>query len=313
MQTELKRFLEKQYGLTVLDIRRIQSGVMNINYEIKTAAGKYIFRIHELRNVRDVAFTVEMLQALSERKFPSPRLVASKSGLFISLIHKKPCLLYLYIEGRQPAKCTNDLMRQTGFLLGRLHRLLRNFRPRAVKPTWDPKELLVIVKKNKDKMLQSKIKGAEQLMDFLGKELLRFQFPRQLPIGLTHQDVKPENIISQAGKIQAIIDFDNSYRGVLLHDLTTPIIWMCFEKFKLNFQFLNSYLKGYSRARKLSALEKKNLLPAIKFRLLREAFIGPFAIYPYPERSQKQSEYFLKLYKKFYNTTADYFYENVKV
>jgi len=282
----------------VLGIRRIQSGVMNINYEVETADGKYIFRIYELRNVLEVAFTVETLLALSEREFPSPRLMALKSGAFISLIHKKPCLLYSYVEGKQLAKCTNDLLYQTGFLLGRLHRTLRDFRPRTVKPTWDPKELLSIVKKNKEKMSQSKLKGGKQLMNFLAKELPRFRFPKQLPTGVTHQDVKPENIIVKDGKIQAIIDFDNGYRGVLLHDLATPVIWMCFEKLKLNHQLLGSYLKGYSRARKLSALEKKNLLPAIKFRLLREAFIGPYAIYPYPERSQKQSEYFLKLYKK---------------
>jgi len=302
-QTEIKKFIADNYGLPVKRMKRLPAGLMNLNYLIESGKNKYVFRINYLRSMEETAFTAEILEALAARKFPSPRIVEAKNRKQILLIRNKPCLLYKYIKGNNQAEINKEILKEMGFLLGKMHKSLRNFKPTIKKRTWDPEELKKIVKQSRRKMIKSKFKNAETLMDFMEAELEKFSFPASLPKGITHQDVKPENIVVKDYKIQGILDFDNAYRGVLLHDLTTPIIWTCFKDYKLDYRLLNSYLKGYEKSRKLSVLEKKYLLEGIKFRLAREAFIGPFAIYPYPEKSEKRSEYFRRLYRGFYLTT----------
>jgi len=83
-----------------------------------------------------------------------------------------------------------------------------------------------------------------------------------------------------------------------LHDITTTIIWTCFENNELNKNLLDALLDGYEKERKLTALEKEYLSNGIKFRLVREVFIGPFVTMHLPELSRKRADYFIELYKR---------------
>ncbi len=298
--TLVKSFLKKQYELDIVSLERIKIGLMNINYKVRCSSGNsYIFKIYDLAETKSALYTARLLKFLSDRDFPCPVLSVSKRGELVSLFNKKPCVLYDYIHGSIHNHFKKKDIYEVGFFLGKMHKKGLGFKQPFKKTTWDQEDLKKIVRKNKSIFLKSRLQGASLLIKSVVSELDRFNFPKNLPFGITHQDVKPENVVFSKGKVKGFLDFDNSYKGVLLNDLTTAIIWSCFKNNIMDYSLLNSYLRGYSKSRKLTKIEKDNLLEGIKFRILRESFIGPFALHPHEERAQARSGYFLKLYNKF--------------
>lgn len=296
MEQKIKIFIQEKYGLQILNINRCDSGVLNDNYLIKTDKGNYIFRVYNFKNKEQVKFETEILEFLKQKDFPSPELLVDKNKELISDFNGKPCLFYKFIEGEQLKNITPEMMGEIGESMGRLHNLSKDFQPSMKKPTWDPEELEKIAAENKDKMLNSGFPRAKELMDFTEIELAKYNFPGDLPKGITHQDIKPENIIVENDKIAGIVDFDNSYIGAFLHDITTTIIWICFKDNKLDENLMKELLSGYEKERQLTEAEKKYLRPGIKFRLAREVFIGPFVTMHLPELSRERADYFMNLY-----------------
>jgi Ser/Thr protein kinase RdoA (MazF antagonist) len=291
-------FLEENYGLDVNNIRRFESGVLNDNYLVATGKNKYIFRVYNFKNEEQVKFEAEILEFLQRKGFPSPKLLANRENKIISVFNDKPCVVYEFIEGRPIETVSSELMGQIGEAMAKMHNLLKDFKPSVKKSTWEPEELRKLVAESKNEMLNSGFPRVKELMDFVETELAKYNFSDELPKGITHQDIKPENIIIKDGKIAGIVDFDNSYFGAFLHDITTTIIWTCFENNELNKNLLDALLDGYEKERKLTALEKEYLSNGIKFRLVREVFIGPFVTMHLPELSRKRADYFIELYKR---------------
>ncbi|MCK4553860.1 homoserine kinase [Candidatus Parcubacteria bacterium] len=298
-EDKIKFFLTEKYNINAKVVKKIECGVLNSNYIIKSDGGeKYIFRIYHFKTREQVKFEVEILEYLKDKNFPCPRLRPSITGEFIKVFNDSPCIVYKYLEGENIKIVTPELIKQIGELEGKMHYLLKDFRPSIDKPTWEPEELKILVRDNREMMLNSKFERPEELMDFVQSELGKYSFPKELPVGVTHQDIKPENIIIKDDDVVGIIDFDNSYVGAFLHDITTTIIWSCFTGEKLNKELLNAFLSGYEKERKLTDLEKKYLMDGIKFRLVREVFIGPFVTIHYPELSRDRADYFIRLYNQ---------------
>ena len=297
-EDKIENFLKDQYNIDINKVKKIKCGVLNSNYIIKDDKGDiYIFRIYNFKTKEQVGFEVEILEYLKNKNFPCPRLQASITGEFIKIFNDNPCVVYKYLEGENIKEVTFELMEEIGELEGKMHYLLKDFCPSVDKPTWDPEELNILVRDNREVMLDSKFERSEELMDFVQTELKKYKFPKELPVGITHQDIKPENIIIKDDKIAGFIDFDNSYVGALLHDITTTIIWSCFKNGELDLKLVKPFLESYDSARPLTELEKEYLLDGIKWRLVREVFIGPFVTIHRSELSRDRADYFIDLYK----------------
>lgn len=295
---KIKNFLKENYNLDINSIKHLGGGVMNINYLCKTENKNYIFKIYNFKNKEEVNFEVEILEFLKDKKFSSPRLISSIGSAIILFFQNKPCILYDFIDGENVEEITPDLIYKIGKAQANLHNLLKNFKPRYQKYGWDDKELKILFNKNKKKIAISGSLDFLPHMNFVEKELVKYKFPKELPTRVTHQDIKSENILFRDREISGIIDFDNSYVGVLLHDITTTIIWTCFVDEKLDFELLKAFINGYSKERKLTELEKQYILDSLKFRLVREVFIGPYVTMHLQNISKERADYFMRLYKE---------------
>lgn len=296
MSEKVKIFIQEKYGMSALKVKRFDAGVLNDNFLIEAEKEKYVFRVYNFKNEEKIKFEVEILEFLRQNDFPSPKLLADKNGEAIGSFNGKPCLFYVFIEGEQLRDATLEMIGRIGGLMGKLHNLGKDFKPIFSKPTWEPEELKKIAMENREKMLGSGFPRVKELMDFTETELAKYNFPKNLPKGITHQDIKPENIIVKNNKIMGIVDFDNSYIGAFLHDITTIIIWTCFKNSKLDVNLMEELLKGYEKEKQLTKEEKEYLLPGIKFRLAREVFIGPFVTMHLPELSRERADHFINLY-----------------
>ena len=296
---KIKRFVQDHFGLALTKISKIESGVINTNFKVSTDHGrKYIFRVYNNRVREQVYFEKEVLNYLIKFRFISPKLIHSRTKEQVLLFENKPCVMYEYIDGKIQETFDNSLIFKIGAIEGRLHNILIDFKPTAFKPSWEPTDLPDLIARHGAKFIKSGFPSAREITDFVEKELTKYSFPNNLPSGVTHQDIKPENVVLNNNEIVGLLDFDNSYVGAFIHDITTTIIWTCFENHELKQDAVHSLLKGYSQERKLTRIEKENLLHAIKFRLVREIFIGPLVTPCYPELSKKRADYFFEVYKK---------------
>lgn len=293
---EIEIILNRYWGIDKIDkIRIIPYGVINSNYIIKSISSSYVFKIYNLRSFDEVSFELSILEYLEGKNFPCPRIVkgAEQNGLFA--YHEKPCVLLEFIPGEMLIDADIETMRSIGRLTGRLHDLLKDFEQKIKRPSWEPDDIRKYINSEKDNIVKKNYPGAEKFVSFISNEFEKINFPENLPVGMTHQDVKPENIIiDEKGNI-SFLDFNDCYAGVLLYDCMTMIIWSCFREGVLQENIFRSYIEGYTDVRKFTQNEKNFLYDALLFRLLRETFVWPMRFSP--EASVGQSNYFLKSYR----------------
>lgn len=290
-------FLKNEYGLARPYARRMPQGVIDFNYAVFSGKQQYVFKMFNTRNSEQVNFELSALQRLARFDFKTPRLVLTKLNKRASTIAGRPCALLRFIPGRTLLRPNLDDMRIIGHMLGELHVRLRKIQQKVRKQTWEPKDIKRYLKMYRGSIIRKRYPKAGAIISFIQKELAGITFPGALPQGFTHQDVKPENIVKDSHGAIHFIDFDACYRGILLYDVMTPIIWTCFtQKSRLRQHYLQSFVSGYQEVRKFEQKEKKHFFDALRFRLLREAFVWPMRFSP--RVAQPKSERFMRAYKK---------------
>jgi homoserine kinase type II len=293
-----KQFLKDIYGISAKSVDMIDGGLVNTNYKATSENGVYVFKQYNQKSRDEVQFEIDVLQELESSDVPSPQLIMSKSGKVLSEFEGKPYVVYGYIQGNTVESMNELQLKQVGVLMGKLHASLKDFQPSVKKSAWEIDELKKLVKDSTESLHERGYANAKELISFVYSELEKFNFSNILPKGITHQDIKPENILIHEGSISGIIDFDNSYHGTLLDDIATTIIWTCFEDGELIQSRVDALLTGYESIRPLETEESESFKDRIRFRLLREVFISPYAA-TNPNDANARSDYFKKLYTQF--------------
>ena len=94
-------------------------------------------------------------------------------------------------------------------------------------------------------------------------------WPKNLPKGIIHADLFPDNVFFDKKKISGILDFYFSCYDFLIYDLAITINAWCFNKGKFNQSFFNKIIKGYQSERKLTEIEKTQFNIIIRGASLR--------------------------------------------
>ncbi len=294
-EQQIGKHLHDAYGLAVLRVVRIDHGVMNENYRCRTATGDVVCKVYRSKSVAEVQFEASVLGQLERKQFCSPRLMPTQSGSFVSTIEGQACIIYRYIDGTtiREEQIDEQMLGQIGEAIGDMHTALTGFVQTSAKPTWDPEAFQSLVETRGQELVDRQFPDADGILSFVKKEMQQFQFPL-LPTGVTHQDVKPENIILDPNRrIVGIVDFDNSYVGALIHDLTTTAIWTCMKDATLYEPFVMALRKGYESRRPFTGEEDRCFADALKWRLVREIFIGPCVTVGHDAVIAKRTQEFL--------------------
>jgi len=296
----LEEYINKEYGVDVAKITHIKNGITNTNYIVLTDDNKYIFKIYNFKNTEEVGFEVDVLEELKKHDFLSPRISVRVDGGVLGKFDTKPSLMYEYIEGETIPNWNDELIESVGEYMGRMHLLLRDLDIKSKYKLFDYDLTKKLVKIEGHKFLQANFPDHDKLLDFVKERLSGMSFPDDLPCGITHHDIKPENVIVDGGKLVGVVDFDLSYYGVLLNDMATTIIWSCFPNGELDQRMMNAFLKGYESKRELTKIEQDNFLEAIHFRLVREVFSSPYDVLPNNmDVTKRRSDEFMEITKHY--------------
>ena len=275
-ETSLNEFFSKYNVGKIRKYEEIKEGIENTNYFIKTEKGKFILTLYEKRvDEKDLPFFISLMKNLYDKKFLSPEPIINKNGSYISEIYNKKAAVVSFLEGEAKKILNPSDCYEVGIYTAKLHSITKNLvskrKNKLSVTSW--REIYNKVKKDCSKIHPN-------LSTVIEKNLneIEMDWPKDIPSGIIHADLFPDNIFFNKNKLSGIIDFYFSCNDYYAFEIAICLNALCFEGKNENLSFnvtkAKKFIDGYSSVRNLTDDEKKSLKvlckgAAIRFLLTR--------------------------------------------
>ncbi|MBI3033187.1 phosphotransferase [Candidatus Woesearchaeota archaeon] len=255
----------------ILSTLNIGNGLHSDVFRIETTFGIFTVKIYKHKQEDELQYEITLLKLL-ENNASAPRIIQNNNNAFISKTNNKCCIIYHFIDGKQPDQITNKQIIETAGFLGKFHKLIENENIIGKRNDLSLKGLNIILQENKQLILDKALKG-KQYLPKIEKYFNQWHFPDTLPHGPIHADIKPDNtLFDENDTLNGVIDFDNSFVGPLLLDICKTIMWWCaFEDNKINKEKLSLWLHEYQKQRTITSEEKKYFYDMLQFAFISHA------------------------------------------
>ncbi|MDP3990104.1 MAG: phosphotransferase [archaeon] len=272
----------KEQNEKILKINKLETSG-NLTYKLKTAKKEYILRLCGIkkrqRTKNEVQAEVELINFLREKEIPVPKLINFRDD-FVIILGDKAGICYEFIDGETTKKTTLTQCYLVGKMLGKIHNLTKNYKFKYPRKRWGLEETRIKFGEVEGLFSTDEYLQKNNFIERLTSILNQLKFERNLPFGAIHEDLGKRHVLFKNNKINGLLDWDRSYSGPFILDLGQTIRGWCFDDWKkLNHQKLTRLLDGYENQRKLSLIEKKSLLNAIKFAFIERVIA--FVIFAY--------------------------------
>jgi len=255
---DLTEFLSRYDIGELLSYKGIAEGVENSNFLLHTGAGNFILTLYEKRVAEaDLPFFLGLMEHLASRGITCPQPVKNKQGGLLGKIAGRPAAIVTFLDGLWIRKPNAGHCAAVGEAVARLHLAAQDFamkRPNALSiESWRP--LYEQAKARGDSVRPG-------LCDEIAKELdtLDKIWPRDLPAGVIHADLFPDNVFFLGDHLSGLIDFYFACTDTLSFDVAICLNAWCFEPdHSYNVTKGRALLKAYSKVRALSAAERAAL------------------------------------------------------
>jgi homoserine kinase type II len=270
---ELAQFVA-QYDIGgVLACKGIAEGVENTNYLLRTEKGAYILTLYEKRVKReDLPFFIELMEHLSARNVTCPTPIRRRDGKVLGELAGRPAAMVSFLEGIWIRRPSVEHCGAVGRALAAMHNATLDFgmrRPNALSLAgWQ------VLYEQADGRADSVLAGLDAA---IAEELAfhRQHWPQDLPVGVIHADLFPDNVFFLKGRLSGLIDFYFACSDILAYDVAICLNAWCFETdHAYNATKGRALLAGYRAVRPLSD-EEMEALPvlargsALRFMLTR--------------------------------------------
>jgi homoserine kinase type II len=257
----------------VRSYKGIAEGVENSNFLLHTAAGSFILTLYEKRVAeKDLPFFLALMEHLAARGITCPQPVKNKRGTVLGRLAGRPAAIVTFLDGLWLRRPNTGHCGAVGEALAHLHLAGADFsmrRPNALSiGSW--RQLYERAKDRGDSVRPG-------LCDTVARELdaLEKSWPRDLPQGVIHADLFPDNVFFLGDRLSGLIDFYFACTDTLAYDVAVCLNAWCFESdHSYNVTKGRALLRSYARSRALSAGERA-VLPvlsrgaALRFLLTR--------------------------------------------
>ena len=260
-ENNLKDFFSKYNLGKLLKFKGIQEGIENSNYFVKTDSGKFILTVYEKRvEEKDLPFFMGLMKNIFNENFPSPEPIINKNGNYITEIFEKKAAVVSFLEGTSKKNLTPGNCHEVGIYTAKLHMITKNLNIKRTNRLSVNSWRLIYRKIQKD---CSKIyPGLTKIIE-RNLEVIEDQWPKNIPRGIIHADLFPDNIFFKGSKLTGIIDFYFSCYDFYALEIAICLNALCFEGKNENLSFnvtkAKKFIDGYSSIRKLTEEEKESL------------------------------------------------------
>src|SRR6201991_2519161 len=271
---ELADFLSEYDIGDLLSYKGIAEGVENSNFLVHTSKGAFILTLYEKRvAVDDLPYFLSLMAHLCERGVRCPQPARNRNGEVYSELAGRPAAIINFLEGVWPRKPNATHCTGVGQALAKMHLAGRGFamtRANALSVSgWRP--LFAQAAARADEV-------SHGLREFIETELSYLEsgvWPNNLPQGLIHADLFPDNVFFIGDELSGIIDFTFACNDTLAYDVAICLNAWCFESdCSFNVTKARAFLNAYGREREMSPAEQ-HALPllargaALRFLLTR--------------------------------------------
>jgi len=270
---ELRGFIAAYELGEVLSCKGIAEGVENSNYLLGTERGPFILTLYEKRvSPADLPFFIALMEHLAHQGVACPTPVRAKDGTALRELCGRPAAIVTFLNGMWPRRIDPFHCAEVGAALARLHQAGESFamtRPNSLGiEGW---RALYEACAGRADEVQAGL-GAE-----LGEELVQLEaaWPRDLPSGVIHADLFPDNVFFRDRELSGLIDFYFACTDAFAYDLAVCINAWCFETDGAFNVTKARLLVGHYRAERPLAPEEIAALPllargsALRFLLTR--------------------------------------------
>ncbi len=238
----------------LLSCKGIAEGVENSNYFLHTESGSFILTLYEKRvEERELPFFLSLMEHLAESGLSCPQPVKNKAGEALGRLAGRPAAIVTFLDGYAIHHPESQHCAALGEALARLHLAGAGFKMKrkntlsinAWRPLFSP-------------YAERASEISDELRDFVEKELnlLEQNWPENLPLGVIHADLFPDNVFFLGNRISGFIDFYFACCDALAYDLAICLNAWCFDS-NQRFQPAScvAIINAYQSVRKLTENE----------------------------------------------------------
>ena len=251
---ELEAFIASYDIGTLTSFKGIAEGVENSNYLVHTDRRPYILTLYEKRvRPEDLPYFLGLMEHLAARGISCPLPVRDREGRALRELAGRPAALISFLEGLSVRRPAIEHCAGLGQALARFHLAGQDF-PMSRKndlslPGW--RALYDDVSASADTVIPG-------LKDEISRELshLEKHWKDDLPRGVIHADLFPDNVFFLSDKFSGLIDFYFACNDMLAFDVAVCLNAWCFEADgSFNITKARAMLQAYENERKLTEAE----------------------------------------------------------
>jgi homoserine kinase type II len=256
---ELAEFLSRYDIGELLSYKGIAEGVENSNFLLHTTAGYFILTLYEKRVAKsELPFFLGLMTHLASRGIICPQPLKNKSGEALSTLAGRPAVVINFLEGIWPRKPNAAHCAGVGQALAKMHLAGADFpmsRANALSVSgWRP--LFDVAALRADEVQHGLRAYIAAELDYIEGNV----WPTNLPQGVIHADLFPDNVFFLGERVSGIIDFTFACNDMLAYDVAICLNAWCFESdCSFNVTKARAFLNAYGRERRLSDAEQKAL------------------------------------------------------
>ena len=257
-EDELSRFIAGYDIGGLLAYKGIAEGVENSNFLVHAERGNFILTLYEKRvNVKDLPFFLALMEHLAQHGITCPLPVHNKSGNVLGQLAGRPAAIVTFLDGVWVRRPNNRHCAALGEALAKLHLAGADFQMQRAN---------ALSAGNWGALYQQANGRGDEVQPGLGKAIedelavLEKSWPRNLPRGVIHADLFPDNVFFLGDNVSGLIDFYFACTDTLAYDVAICLNAWCFEPdHSYNVTKGRALLQAYAKARPLSADEREAL------------------------------------------------------
>ncbi|HEY2138028.1 MAG TPA: homoserine kinase [Xanthobacteraceae bacterium] len=255
---ELAAFLNAYELGELLAYKGIAEGVENSNFLLHTSRGYFILTLYEKRvAANDLPFFLGLMEHLAARGLTCPQPVKNRKGETLGRLAGRPAAIVTFLDGMWIRRPSATHCAGLGRALAELHLAGADFGMRRANALsvegWRP---LYDTAKTRADGVHAGLRAT------IAAELdaLERSWPRDLPQGVIHADLFPDNVFFLADQLSGLIDFYFACTDTLVYDVAICLNAWCFEPdHSYNVTKGRALLQAYAAKRALSAAEREAL------------------------------------------------------
>lgn len=255
---ELQAFIDEYDIGELMSYKGIAEGIENSNFLVHTEQAHFILTLYEKRvDPQDLPFFLALMHHLADKGVSCPVPVYDRAGQDLRTLAGRPAAMVTFLEGMSVRRPQVKHCALLGKAMAEMHLAGLDFamtRPNSLSVTgWEA-------------LLEQSRGHADEITPGLAAEMeaefaeLKAHWPGELPAGLIHADLFPDNVFFIGERLSGLIDFYFACTDLLAYDIAICLNAWCFEEdHEFNVTKARALLNGYRKVRPLERREVEAL------------------------------------------------------